>query len=708
MIDPTRQPLTVDDGPLDLEPPDDELQEWVSGGGLDDVVDGLIAAKDVQEASYAEELHPRGRGGKWIRKLGGPAREMSGDEWADFKDRARADPFSHVHPGDDADPIVNALHQIDSGWTMKMSKNRDELPTGSLPFGVEGVTRFDKQVGPGETPDSLVLHMRQKEGGGLEVINAGHGSMVWDHMIATPEMRADEERVWKEGQAQIAAQQAERERERDEQGRKQAQTIAAIGPAVTSGNTEALRAALGGHSMSGAVGLLAAAGLQHRERLTDANEKSQIDILRGEHGETVKIVGRAPEKDWFKEMEDTVDQALDPNGQIDDRLVTQAATALRPEGDRRPDDPEGAAAWRARRDALVQRLASQHYTWVGRAESPQAYPDVGLWATLQGEDGNQYWVDWGGNLQSATKHAQGDSEAVGDRAVIRGRRDDRRLTEEQRRGGVTDVRITPNPQGGNRTRLPDGQAPKTVGELLIDTLGRADELGRKYDTGVSVQAVVHDVVPDGSAAVHEWNGTISIDERYLDDIKKYLDTRALVAKHAEHGISPISDREHLDFYNALEILQHEINHGVGVNGGIDTKNYQGLGKNVEEGLTEETARLDVADWLRSYGMTDVLAAVKRNPDDWRVQGTYFDYRTQLKKLMDDAGLNDEQRRAKLRQMKFQMTPNQQYAEIIRLAQVKRPNVTDLGAALPSPGLPARLEFQPVVNPDLSDIREEVR
>jgi hypothetical protein len=665
--------------------------------------EGIGHAVLTQDVIPPDRLHRvELRDGKWTRveaprtavAPGGPAQEMSPDEWHGFMTKVRADPFSSIKPGDDAGPVVNALHMIDSGWTMSKSLNRDELPTGSLPFGVEGFTRFDKQfVEPGEPPDSLVLHLRQKKGGGLEVMNAGHGSMVWDHMIATPEMRAEEVRVWKEGQAQIAAERAQREARVQQARAKRAEAVAAIESAVTSANGEALRRALGNQSMADASAMLESAGLQHRQRTTEAD--GITDTLRGKHGETVTIVGQKEQKDWHKEMEDAVDQMLDPNGKLDDRLTYQAVVDLRKENDRRPagsGSSAAAAAWQARRDAVVKRLATQHYNWVGR-EVTSNHPE-GLWAILQGEDGNRYNVDWGGNLHLSKP----------DEKVIEGPRDDRRLTEEQKRGGVIAVQITPNPQGGRRTRLPEGQAPKNLDELLVDTLGRADELGQKYGTGVNVAAVVHDIVNDGAAAVHEWNGTISIEKRYLDDIEHYLSGRAYAA--ANPGVSQ-SDRDHLRFYNDLEILQHEINHGVGVDGGITSRNYQGLGKNVEEGLTEETAHLEVADWLRSYGMTDVLEAVKRNPDDYNVTGTYFDYRTQLKKLMDDAGLDDGQRRQQLRMMKFQMTPEQQYAEIIRLAQIRRPNVTDLGAALPSPGLSATQEFEPIVRPDLSDIETEI-
>jgi hypothetical protein len=788
-----RDPLTVNyETPVTVEPTDEptapdwedltpeDQAEWRE---IQDVIDSVIYdGESLEEADavgeFKEFLHPRGRGGKWIRKLdepsrpglrvvdirrqrgdtvnimhrgkpyrgkitydtptkfeveftdaggvtrrkmvdwqkldewnpphavapGGPGQKIKGEDWLDYRDKVRADPFKNIEPGDDAKPIFNALQQIDSGWTIVMSKNRDELPSGSLPEGVEAVQRFvPTRSNADEPPDSLVIYTRRRDVKGVEewerpidVVAVGHGSMVHDHMIATPEMREQEVNVWKADQEKLKAMRAKLEAESLKQEMALAETKERVRAAVTTGNVEALRTALGTDSAYAASNTLQSAGMQLRgEGKVQGDQRRDQYTLRGQHGETVTVSD--PPVDSFREMEEGVDDALRPGYRLnDDQVNAAASTVLSRRGDefpsKAPSNSPEAAEWRARRNAVARKLATQEYTWEGRIQTGQENYPNGLWAVIKGEDGNSYYLDWAGNL-----HMVSPGEET--RRIIHAPRDDRRLKAQ----GIG-IEIAPNPQGGKRDRLPYGQAPKNVNEMLVDALGRADELGRKYDTETNVTAIVHDIIPRDAAAVHEWNGTISIEKRYLDDAKDYLETRAYAAQH----VPPlrVSDSDHLNFYNDLEILQHEINHGVGVGGGVEQRNYQGLGKNVEEGLTEETAHLEVADWLRSYGMTDVLEAVARHPDDYRVRGTYFDYRTQFKKLMDDAKLTDEERRERLRTMKFKMSGEQQYAEIIRLANIKNPRITDLGAALPSPGLARGHEFQPVVRPDLSDIHVE--
>jgi hypothetical protein len=572
---------TVADASAELHPPipnSDPVAALLTHGDPQTVRNSMRGAgysrpKVVNENGddWMEFVHPNGQGralrvddtpgGVQVGKVS--AFRPTDSEVASAKLAAiQENPFAHVKPGDNANTVVNALHTIDSGWRMKVSQNRGELSAGSLPEGVEGVTRFDKEVGPGQPPDSLVLHMRR--GGNpsdpeyqrpLEIVNAGHGSMVWDHMIATPEQRADDVRVWQEAQDEI-------KRKREEAVQKD----------------EAIKAALIG-----------------RDNKALLHELGNMDVYS----------------------------------------------------------------------------ATQLLTRLGAVKLPQ---EPGTTPTLS------------------------STLVLPDRSTVKLTVEPQYIGGALRRApNISKVEITPQ----DRTRLPHGQAPKNLDELLTDVLGRADELAKHYETEQNVKHVDAAQIPRNAAGVHRWNGSIGIKQRYLDNASDFLTTRAEGKQQ--------TDNERLNFYNDLEILQHEINHGVGVLGGIQAQDYKGLGVNVEEALTEETGHLEVADWLRSYGMTDVLEAVKRHPMDYRVRGTYPKYRAQVGAIMRSAGLDEQQRRAKLRELKFQRATAEQHQELIALAQQSRPRVKTLRGALVHPDVQGILHstFEPVVTPDLSDIKTEM-
>lgn len=269
------------------------------------------------------------------------------------------------------------------------------------------------------------------------------------------------------------------------------------------------------------------------------------------------------------------------------------------------------------------------------------------------------------------------------------------------RAPVSKVEVQANPQGGRRDRLPRGQAPKTLDDLLVDSLGRGDELAARFGAEIRLEAISPGNVAKGAAAHYEPStGIIAIGKStQVKRVKAYLAKR----KKGERFI----DSEHLTFYDDVETLQHEINHAVYKDASKGRNAYSGLNKNVEEALTEETAHLLTADWLRSWGMTDVLAALKRNPEDPRAKGVYRNYRVQLRAILDAGGVPESDRPDLLLRMKFQMTNDERNAELVRLA-----GAPDLRTAINGTreDLDRRYEmhrnFEPVVRPDLSDIDAE--
>jgi hypothetical protein len=476
-----------------------------------------------------------------------------------------ADPFAHAKPGDNADAIVNALHSPNSGWRMVESKNANELSPGSLPAGVEAFTTFTRNTASGQPPEHFVLHLRRAPEGHLEIINAGHGSLVHSHIIPTPDQRAAEVQAWHDAQAKA---------EQDRQAREEAAAAAREGlrAAAEQGDKATIEKAVEGYSTNDAVRLLRSHGFEVRGRQR--------------------------------------------RGRGADRLITY---------------------------------------------------------TLRGPGGSTIKVTGGYGFGNTA---------------------------------VTKIEVAGNPQAGKRTRLPEGQAPKNLNELLIDALGRADELGQRYGAGVHVTGIVQGGVSRGAAAHHEYNGTIAIRKSgEAKRLRDYLDKR----RKGE----PLSEAEHLGFYNDVETLQHEINHGVAKPGNepgglsFGPRHYQGLGKNVEEALTEEMGHVLAAEWLRSHGMTDVLAAVKRNPQHYHILGTYQNYRVQLRRILEDSGLPPEEWRPLVERMKFQMTPEERNAELTRLAGTDNlmHAVHGHGQADHRRHAEMQRHFEPVLRADLSDIAD---
>lgn len=270
------------------------------------------------------------------------------------------------------------------------------------------------------------------------------------------------------------------------------------------------------------------------------------------------------------------------------------------------------------------------------------------------------------------------------------------------------VKIAANPQGGKRDRLPAGTAPKDAKQLLVDALGRADELAGRFGGKAHVTGIVTNNVARGAAAHHEMNGTIAMRPDGVKALDKYLKRR----KAGE----TLTEGDHLNFYSNLETVQHEINHGVGAvgdgsgDGGLAfsvRKHYQGIGAGIEESLTEENAHTLTADWLRSYGMNDVLQAVKSYPTDHRITGVYQQHRARLKRILDDANIPAGDRQALLERLKFQSTPEEQRSELARLdgsgdlatAWNHGPVTRESAARLRE----MTQNFEPAMRADLSDI-----
>jgi hypothetical protein len=231
-------------------------------------------------------------------------------------------------------------------------------------------------------------------------------------------------------------------------------------------------------------------------------------------------------------------------------------------------------------------------------------------------------------------------------------------------GGVDRVKIE-KPHSNARERLPRGQMPKNARELYSDAIGRAEEIAARHGAKVNITGINVGRVQRNALAHHEFNGAIAIRKHLHDKIEGYLKRR--------HAGETLSDRDHMAFYEAVQVLHHETNHGIGKAGdaprgygmAFGPNDYSGHGKTLEEALTEETSHHETADWLREMGMTDVLGAVKRSPRHGDVLGTYRKYRVQLRQVFDEAGVPQEERLPLMQRMKYGMSHPERMAEIER-------------------------------------------
>ena len=244
--------------------------------------------------------------------------------------------------------------------------------------------------------------------------------------------------------------------------------------------------------------------------LDDTNAKGRVSWLMSKDRAYASTVTTEPKRpaDQFRTMENAVDQAL--KGELPEALTAQAAgnvaDALNDPYPGSDATPETKDAWRARRDEHRRALASQRYTWVGRAGSPQNpnYPK-GLWAVLRGaEDKRDYYVDWGGNLHLMRPPVESDSPVTRANLTMQvqeGKRDDRRLT---------DVPITTKQQ----TEITNAIANGGSYEGMYD--GRYPVIRRPgtEEGGVGPNAAIYDWVDDKGAVKNLQVDDVAPDKKF--------------------------------------------------------------------------------------------------------------------------------------------------------------------------------------------------
>ena len=224
--------------------------------------------------------------------------------------------------------------------------------------------------------------------------------------------------------------------------------------------------------------------------LDDTNSKGSVSWVMSKNRAyaSTSIIEPERPKDQFRDMENAVDQAL--KGDLPQGLVWQAASDVLNERGPRDPTPAEREARLARRDALAEKLMHQKYTWVGRAGSPQNpnYPK-GLWAVVKGEDGNRYYVDWGGNLHLMRAPADTDSPVTRANLTMQvqeGRREDRR---------VKNLPITTKQQSAIDNALARGGAYAGMYDDRYPVVRRSGT----EEGGIGPNAAIYDWVDDNGA-----------------------------------------------------------------------------------------------------------------------------------------------------------------------------------------------------------------
>ena len=226
------------------------------------------------------------------------------------------------------------------------------------------------------------------------------------------------------------------------------------------------------------------------------------------------------------------------------------------------------------------------------------------------------------------------------------------------KAAIQQVEWTPAPDL-DRTRLT--RPPTSKDEVIADTLGRADELGRQHG-GVDVQVptvIMRSSKPDHSGH-HEQNGTIVAGEAVWPDIKR------AIAKLASD--EPLTKDEALSAYSAYQTLQHEVNHGVNAQGVGSSETYQ---VGMEEALTEELSHPQTVEWLRSMGMDEVAQHVRNSEGHYEVKGVYWHHRRRFRELLHQANVPEGERRTLMEKMKFNMDTEERVSYMAGLIAAHR-------------------------------------
>ena len=305
--------------------------------------------------------------------------------------------------------------------------------------------------------------------------------------------------------------------------------------------------------------------------LDDTNSKGEVSWLFSKDRAWASTTRTEPKRpdDSFRGMENAVDQAL--KGDLPNGLVGQAASdVISAKGDAWPGSSAAdteTSAWRARRDEEALRLASQKYTWVGRAGSPQnPYHPKGLWAVVKGkDDGNRYYVDWGGNLHLMRAPTEDDSavtKANLGMQVQEGPREDRRvrnlpLTYKQQHAIESAKLNGGSYEGMYDERWPVIRRPGTEEGGIGPKAAIYDWVD---DSGSMKNLQVDDVAPDGKFDPDKWDRTaaqppdiptttdttIKIDPREQGTLLHELSHRLEIVYGTENraGYNPISMATH--------------------------------------------------------------------------------------------------------------------------------------------------------------------
>ena len=79
---------------------------------------------------------------------------------------------------------------------------------------------------------------------------------------------------------------------------------------------------------------------------------------------------------------------------------------------------------------------------------------------------------------------------------------------------------------------------------------------------------------------------------------------------------------------------------------------------IEEALTEELAHPQTLEWMRSIGLEEIAQWALADPGHMNLKGVYWHHRKRFRELLDQAEVPEQDRRAVMEKMKFNIDSNE--------------------------------------------------
>jgi ribosomal protein S18 acetylase RimI-like enzyme len=221
---------------------------------------------------------------------------------------------------------------------------------------------------------------------------------------------------------------------------------------------------------------------------------------------------------------------------------------------------------------------------------------------------------------------------------------------------VKDVTWTPGRKDWALPEPPINYRPQSWDEFTDEIRGVAYRLAYENNTDPVVGEVRYvEEIGDHFGFHHSRTGLIELGAEVPAVIR--LSERRRAGQLA-------TPEERRSAWAGYKVAVHEAIHGAG--NVIPPMIYSTpLGKGIEEALTEELSHIETVELLRAHGATEVLEWLRMHPNDYKAVGTYHVYRQAMDEVLNRAKVAPEQREDYLRDLKWNVKPNERVEKIAR-------------------------------------------